>query len=182
MGSHTILLKANILLLPIQDLRGKAATVAPVEHAVVMVLDQAGIFGQAFFEKGCAATVAPVDHADRVLEIRLSNPKVTPFSIKPFLKRFAVDHADRVLEIRLSNPKVTPFSIKPFLKRFAVDHAAARGFVIKFFARGLWMEFHSIINLVRLSYASEISFREREILKSFPFTSRKLPSTLPIII
>ena len=63
MGSHTILLKANILLLPIQDLRGKAATVAPVEHAVVMVLDQAGIFGQAFFEKGCAATVAPVDHA-----------------------------------------------------------------------------------------------------------------------
>ncbi|HHV23526.1 MAG TPA: hypothetical protein GXX65_02960, partial [Methanosarcina sp.] len=89
MGSHTILLKANILLLPIQDLRGKAATVAPVEHAVVMVLDQAGIFGQAFFEKGCAATVAPVDHADRVLEIRLSNPKVTPFSIKPFLKRFA---------------------------------------------------------------------------------------------
>ena len=152
MGSHTILLKANILLLPIQDLRGKAATVAPVEHAVVMVLDQAGIFGQAFFEKGCAATVAPVDHADRVLEIRLSNPKVTPFSIKPFLKRFAV------------------------------DHAAARGFVIKFFARGLWMEFHSIINLVRLSYASEISFREREILKSFPFTSRKLPSTLPIII
>jgi len=35
------------------------ATVAPVDHAVVMVLDQAGIFGQAFFEKGC-------DHADRV--------------------------------------------------------------------------------------------------------------------
>jgi hypothetical protein len=29
------------------------ATVAPVDHAVVMVLDQAGIFGQAFFEKGC---------------------------------------------------------------------------------------------------------------------------------
>jgi hypothetical protein len=30
-----------------------AATVGPVDHAVVMVLDQAGIFGQAFFEKGC---------------------------------------------------------------------------------------------------------------------------------
>jgi hypothetical protein len=29
------------------------ATVAPVDHAVVMVLDQAGIFGQAFFEKVC---------------------------------------------------------------------------------------------------------------------------------
>jgi hypothetical protein len=26
----------------------------------------------------CAATVAPVDHADRVLEIRISNPKVAP--------------------------------------------------------------------------------------------------------
>ncbi|MDD2340748.1 MAG: hypothetical protein PHG79_11025 [Methanosarcina sp.] len=26
----------------------------------------------------CATTVAPVDHADRVSEIRLSNPKVAP--------------------------------------------------------------------------------------------------------
>jgi hypothetical protein len=34
-----------------------AATVASVDHAVVMVLDQAGIFGQAFFKKGC-------DHAE----------------------------------------------------------------------------------------------------------------------
>ncbi len=28
-------------------------TVAPVDHAVVMVLDQAGVFGQAFSQKGC---------------------------------------------------------------------------------------------------------------------------------
>jgi uncharacterized membrane protein len=26
-----------------------------------------GVFGQAFFEKGCATTVAPVDHADYVV-------------------------------------------------------------------------------------------------------------------
>ncbi|MGI6044890.1 MAG: hypothetical protein ACOX79_11895 [Methanosarcina sp.] len=39
-----------------------AATVAPVDHAVVMVLDQAGIFGQAFFEKGC-------DHAIKTFSV-----------------------------------------------------------------------------------------------------------------
>ncbi|MDD3874199.1 MAG: hypothetical protein PHE01_08390, partial [Methanosarcina sp.] len=50
-------------------------------------------------------------HADRVLKIRLSNPNVTPFSIKPFLKRFAV------------KPFLKRFAVKPFLKRFAVDHA-----------------------------------------------------------
>ncbi|MDD2339219.1 MAG: hypothetical protein PHG79_02915 [Methanosarcina sp.] len=45
----------------------------------------------------CAATVAPVDHADRVLEIRISNPSVTLFLIKSFLTTVApVDHADRV--------------------------------------------------------------------------------------
>ncbi len=43
-----------------------------------------------FKSKSYTATVAPVDHADRVLEIRISNPKVTPFSIKPFLKRFLI--------------------------------------------------------------------------------------------
>jgi len=37
-----------------------ATTVAPVDHAD-RVLDQTGVFGQAFFEKGC-------DHADRVLD------------------------------------------------------------------------------------------------------------------
>jgi hypothetical protein len=36
------------------------ATVAPVDHAVVMVLDQAGVFGQAFFEKGCDHAVVMV--------------------------------------------------------------------------------------------------------------------------
>jgi len=67
-----------------------AATVAPVDHQPLRRLitpDRFGdkslkikpnVIGQAFFEKGCAATVAPVDHADRVLEIRLSNPNVTP--------------------------------------------------------------------------------------------------------
>jgi hypothetical protein len=37
-----------------------ATTVAPIDHAVVMVLDQAGIFGQAFFEKGCDHAAARV--------------------------------------------------------------------------------------------------------------------------
>ena len=41
--------------------------------------------------------------------------------------------------------------------------------------------FYPIINLVRLPYASEISFREREISKSFPLISRELPPTLPIM-
>ena len=107
-------------------------------------------FGQAFLRKGCgqafhqknlrccqeflikhnrcAATVAPVDHADRVLEIRLSNSNVTPFSIKPFLTTVApVDHA-----------VARGFSIKPFFKRFAVDHAVARGFV-QIYLKSLWL-------------------------------------------
>jgi hypothetical protein len=37
-----------------------AATVGLVDHAVVMVLDQAGIFGQAFFEKGYDHAVSRV--------------------------------------------------------------------------------------------------------------------------
>ncbi|MDD3872665.1 MAG: hypothetical protein PHE01_00260 [Methanosarcina sp.] len=63
-----------------------------------------GFGDKAFKSKSYTATVAPVDHADRVLEIRLSNPKVTPFLIKPFLKRFL---------IKLFLKK---FAVKPFLK------------------------------------------------------------------
>jgi hypothetical protein len=63
MGSHPILLEAKKLFYsqcktcvekPQPLGRNRCtATVAPVDHAVVMVLDQAGVFSQAFFEKGC---------------------------------------------------------------------------------------------------------------------------------
>jgi hypothetical protein len=42
------------------------ATVAPVDHAVVMVLDQAGVFGQAFFLKGCDHACVTIQKEIRV--------------------------------------------------------------------------------------------------------------------
>ena len=122
MRSHLIGSKET-LLLPIQDLRGKAATVVPQPLGRLTTPDR--VWGISLLKSNPPFSVKPflkrvvpqplgrLTTPDRVWGISLlkSNP---PFSVKPFLKRVVPQPLGRLIT------PIPGFSIKPFLKRFAV--------------------------------------------------------------